>query len=88
MKTLFRESFEKDLSAITDAGLLMRIERIVEQVEAARMLREIPNLKQLEGKVRCFRIRLGDYRIGIVFDSGTVTFVRCLHRREIYRFFP
>jgi mRNA interferase RelE/StbE len=88
VNTFFRESFDKDLSAVTDAGLLRRIQKVIEQVEAARIFQEIPNLKRLEAKGKYFRIRLGDYRIGFVFEQGAVTFVRCLHRREIYRFFP
>jgi len=35
-----------------------------------------------------YRIRLGDYRIGLVVNEQTVVFVRFLHRREIYRYFP
>jgi mRNA interferase RelE/StbE len=88
VKTSFRESFDKDFSAITDAGLLRRIQKIIEQVEAARTFHEIPNLKRLETKGKYFRLRLGEYRIGFVFDQSAVTFVRCLHRREIYRYFP
>jgi mRNA interferase RelE/StbE len=88
VNTAFRESFDKDLSAITDAGLLRRIQKVIEQVEAARTFHEISNLKRLEAKGKYFRIRLGDYRVGFVFEQGSVTFVRCLHRREIYRYFP
>jgi mRNA interferase RelE/StbE len=86
--TLFRESFDKDLSAVADAGLLRRIQKVIEEVEAARTFRDIRNLKRLDAKGKYFRIRLGDYRVGFVFESGAVTFVRCLHRREIYRYFP
>lgn len=88
MKTLFRDSFDKDLSAISDIGVLRRVQRVIHQVEAARSFQDVPNLKRLEAKGKYFRIRVGDYRIGIVFDQGAVSFVRCLHRREIYRFFP
>jgi mRNA-degrading endonuclease RelE of RelBE toxin-antitoxin system len=31
---------------------------------------------------------MGDYRLGFVFEQGVVTFVRCLQRKEIYRYFP
>lgn len=88
MNTFFRESFDRDLAAVTDPGLLRRIQKMIEQVEAARSFQEIPNLKRLEAKGKYFRIRLGDYRVGLVFEQGAVTFVRCLHRREIYRYFP
>jgi mRNA interferase RelE/StbE len=88
VRTLFRESFDKDLAALSDASVLRRIRKMVEQVEAARTFHEIPNLKRLDARGKYFRIRLGDYRVGFVFEQGAVTFVRCLQRREIYRHFP
>ena len=88
MNTAFRESFDADLSAIADAVLLRRIKKVIEQVEAARTFQQIPNLKRLEATGKYYRIRLGDFRIGFVFERGTVTFVRCLNRKEIYRYFP
>jgi len=88
VNTLFRESFDTDLSALSDAGLLRRIKKVIEQVEAARTFQQIPNLKRLDAKGKYYRIRVGDYRLGFVFEHGAVTFVRCLNRKEIYRYFP
>ena len=88
MNTRFRESFAADLSAIADAGRRRRIKRVIEQVEAARTFQQIPNLKRLDAKGKYYRIRVGDYRVGFVFEDGAVTFVRCLDRKEIYRYFP
>ena len=88
MKTAFRESFDSDLSTIKDVALLRRIRKVIEQVEAARTFLQIPNLKRLEATGKYYRIRLGDYRLGFIFENGTVTFVRCLQRKEIYRYFP
>ncbi len=88
MKTVFRESFDSDLSAITDAALLRRIKKVIEQVEAAKTFQQIPNLKRLESSGKYYRIRLGEYRLGFVFENGAVSFIRFLHRKEIYRYFP
>ena len=88
MNTRFRESFDQDLSALADAGLRRRIRRMIEQVEAARSFQQIPNLKRLDARGKYYRIRVGDYRVGLVFEQGAVTFVRCLNRKEIYRYFP
>lgn len=88
MNTLFRESFHDDLSEITDVGVLHRIKKLIEQVEAARTFQQIPHLKRLDAKGKYYRLRVGDYRIGFVFEQGAVTFVRCLNRKEIYRYFP
>jgi mRNA interferase RelE/StbE len=88
VNTRFRESFTDDLSTITDAPLLRRIKRVIEQVEAARTFQQIPNLKRLDAKGKYYRIRVGDFRLGFVFEQGAVTFARCLDRKEIYRYFP
>jgi mRNA interferase RelE/StbE len=88
VNTRFRESFYQDLSAITDAGRLRRIKRVIEQVEAAQTFQQVPHLKRLDAKGKYYRIRVGDYRVGFVFERGAVTFVRCLDRKEVYRYFP
>jgi mRNA interferase RelE/StbE len=88
VNTRFRESFDADLAGITDAGLLRRIKRAIEQVETAQTFQQISSLKRLDAKGKYYRIRVGDYRVGFVFETGAATFVRCLHRKEIYRYFP
>ena len=88
MNVEFRKSFEKDLLKILDADLLQRIQEAIEDVENAEKLNEVSNLKKLKGDGDCYRIRLGDYRIGIKVNDGIVCFVRILHRKEIYRYFP
>ncbi len=86
-KVGFRAKFTQDLTAITDALLLRRIKEIMEQVKRATTFRDLPYLEPLEERGKYYRIRLGDYRLGVLFDKGTFTFVRCLGREEIYRYF-
>ena len=83
MNTRFRESFAEDLAALTEARLLRRIQRVIEQVEAAATFQQIANLKRLETRGKYYHIRVGNYRVGLVFEDGAVTFVRCLDRKEI-----
>jgi mRNA-degrading endonuclease RelE of RelBE toxin-antitoxin system len=42
----------------------------------------------LVGFTTAYRIRIGDYRIGIFFKEDTVIFARILHRKDIYKLFP
>jgi mRNA interferase RelE/StbE len=84
----FRASFAKDLRSIRDKGLLKQIKETIELAEQAQRLEEIANLKKLRGKGKYFRIRIGEYRIGIAVENDTMTFVRCLNRKDIYRYFP
>jgi mRNA interferase RelE/StbE len=88
LKTDFRSTFLRDLRAINVVEHRTRIREVIGSVERARTLLEVPNLKKLRGRGNFFRIRAGDYRIGIVLEKDTVIFARCLERKEIYRFFP
>ncbi len=87
MTTGFRKSFGRDLKKINDQHLLDRVRRVIEEVEAADDLQQVGNLKKMTGTVNFFRIRVGDYRIGIAVSGDTVEFIRCLPRRDLYRFF-
>lgn len=89
MRVQFTKSFAKDLREHRkNRELLGQIQKIIEYVEQAEAVIELTNLKQLKAEGRYFRIRTGDYRIGITIEDDLVTFVRALHRKEIYRFFP
>ena len=88
MIAAFRKSFTRDLKKIKDREILRRVEEAVEEVEAAEDLRQIGNLKKMSGTTSFYRIRIGDYRIGIAVEGDTLEFIRCLARRDLYRFFP
>lgn len=88
MKVQFRESFERDLKKIKDPALLKQIKKLIFKIESCSALTEIPRVKRLAGGNNFFRIRLGDYRVGLHVGKSAVEFVRVLHRKEIYRYFP
>ena len=88
MNVEFRKSFEKDLGKIRDEDLLLKIKIAIEEVEAAESLLDVNNIKKLKADGDYYRIRIGDYRIGFTHDEEVITFVRILHRKEMYRYFP
>ena len=88
MKVDFRDSFAKDLKGVKEKSLLGRVREVIEAVEKANSLTELPNLKKLKGGGNYFRVRVGDYRVGIALEDDTVVFVRFLNRKNIYKHFP
>ena len=88
MRVEFRETFEKDLRKLNDKSLLAKLKAAIETIEQADSLDAIPNLKKLKGDDGYFRIRIGDYRVGLFLAGETLLFVRVVHRREFYRYFP
>ncbi len=88
MKIVFEKKFLKDIVAIDNKRTKRAGEKIIEQAEKVENLNEISTLKKLKGYKNAYRIRVGDYRIGICIEQDTIEFVRFLHRKDIYKYFP
>ena len=89
MRTIFRKSFARDLKRYRkDKDLLARIHEIILEVEAAESIHTLKNIKKLKAEGFYYRLRIGNYRIGLTIQDETITFIRFLHRSEIYRYFP
>ncbi|PAX45784.1 type II toxin-antitoxin system RelE family toxin [Brunnivagina elsteri] len=88
MNVEFRKSFEKDLSKIRDEILLKKIQTVIEEVENSENIGEVNNVNKLKTDGDYYRIRIGDYRIGLTISDGIIIFVRALQRKDIYRYFP
>jgi mRNA interferase RelE/StbE len=88
MKTAFKASFLKAIEKIRDQQLKSEVAQIIEKVETANDLRSVPNLKKLKGRMKHYRIKVGDYRIGIKIKDDIVYFADLAHRKDIYKHFP
>jgi len=88
LKVAFRQSFERDLRKVKDRDVLQRVMRVIERMEAANDISKAGDVTKLSRSGSYYRIRVGEYRIGVVLTAGEVEFVRCLHRRDLYRYFP
>ena len=51
-------------------------------------MEDISNVKKIKGDGDYYRIRVGEYRIGLAEENNAIAFIRVLHRKEIYRYFP
>jgi len=64
------------------------IDAVIIAIIEARVIADIRNIKKLKGHSTAYRIRVGDYRIGILFEDNTVNIMRILPRKDIYKLFP
>jgi mRNA interferase RelE/StbE len=88
MRVEVTRQFNKDISKLRDKKLLIGVRAALQHIESANTLAQIPNLKKMEGSSKHYRIRIGDYRMGIYVDTNIISVSRFLHRKEIYRYFP
>lgn len=83
-----KKSFEKDIKKIHDKKLLKRIQKAIGEISISKTIPEITNIKKLKGYQTSYRIRIGDYRLGIEYSDNTLYLVCFLHRKDIYKNFP
>ncbi|UZH56111.1 type II toxin-antitoxin system RelE/ParE family toxin [Salinimicrobium tongyeongense] len=89
MELEFDRSFEKALDKIKDKKLFEAIEFLILEYAEATTLKDLKNVRKIVGYSNYYRVKIGDYRMGIQFlKPNTIRFVTVLHRKDIYKKFP
>jgi mRNA interferase RelE/StbE len=89
MNVEYLPTFIKDLKALRGSPGYKAIYQLAfEVIPDLEDLSTAPNIKKLKGHSNAYRIRIGNYRVGLFINDDTIQFSRALHRREIYRYFP
>ncbi|MEH2150668.1 type II toxin-antitoxin system RelE family toxin [Nostoc sp.] len=85
----YTKRFLKELAALP-VEIQSRIESIVFQEIESENPFELGYIEKLKGYSDKYKIRVGDYRIGITLAQETKTLIcqRVAHRKDIYRIFP
>ena len=87
MEIRYTKRFLKDLSKIPLKQREVIEVLIFEELRLANSLRSIPNIKKLSIDPY-YRIRVGEFRIGIEKRNNYILVRRVLSRKEIYKYFP
>lgn len=84
----FLARFSKDIDSINQKSIKNNLIKVILSFETANSLHDISNLKKLSGHKSAYRVRIGDYRVGIFIDGNKAQFARIVHRKDIYKVFP
>lgn len=88
MKLTFTKKFNKQVAKIASKELAEEIIAVITEAENAAIISEISNIKKLSGFKLYYRIRIGDYRIGLFLNGDTLEFAAFDHRKDTYKHFP
>ncbi|MBL0310061.1 MAG: type II toxin-antitoxin system RelE/ParE family toxin [Bacteroidetes bacterium] len=88
MKVEVQRSFEKDIEKVTDAKLAAQISAVIDELENCKSLSGLRHLKRMQTKGSYYRIRIGNYRLGLLQDKDKLILLRFMHRKDIYNYFP
>ena len=88
MKVVYKKRFLKELAKIPSEQR-RKIEHFVfEDAPALTSISQGSSVKKLRGFKTYYRVRFGDYRVGLRLEDDILTFERVAHRKDIYRLFP
>ena len=88
MKVEFSKKFSRDLDDVRTRPVKQALLRVIDLMESAESLDNIPNTKKLRGHKTAYRTRVGDYRLGFFCENSTILLGRFVHRKDIYKIFP
>jgi mRNA interferase RelE/StbE len=84
----YRKTFLKELAKIP-ARTRVHIENFVFlELPALESIFESGKIEKMKGYEFCYKVRFGEYRVGLKMERNKIILERVLHRKEIYRFFP
>ena len=91
MEVIITRSFMKDLK-YKPAKVIQAVEQLINKLEgAANLEKSGVDFTKMEGQKKgenYYRIRLGDWRVGIEYIHPKVIVIRILARGQVYKHFP
>jgi mRNA interferase RelE/StbE len=88
MNTLLTRNFQKAFRKL-DATTKRRILIVINEVKAAQTLQHVSSVKPMTNSTNYYRIREGNYRVGIYLTvDGVVEFLDVGSRGDFYNRFP
>ncbi len=86
---VYTKTFLKDLAKVVPLNRRKQIEKFVfEDLLVLTSIESAGNIEKMKGYRTHYKVRFGNYRIGIFKRDDTLELQRVLNRKEIYKFFP
>jgi len=83
------KQFDKLVFKINDKSVKARLKKVIDRVAQAKNIDEIPNITPIVGHPNYYRIKFGDYRVGISLEDNIAWFLFFGKRDEnTYKKFP
>ena len=88
MRVEYSKQFLKELAHIPSKTRVSIEKFIFDELPDLNNISESRKIESLKGYKDFFKIRFGNYRVGLLKENEIIVVRRVLHRKEIYRYFP
>ena len=88
MELLYGKKFSKDIDDLRkNARTRKALLEVIENFRKAGSLADLKDVRKIEGYQKYYRIKVGEYRLGIKVTKNKAELIRFLHRKDIYNDF-
>jgi mRNA interferase RelE/StbE len=88
LNVLYRKKFLKELAALP-SKYRIKIEHFVfTELVSVSSSSACAKMEKMKGYNDFYKVRFGNYRLGLKFENNKLICERVLHRRDIYKYFP
>ncbi len=84
----YGKQFLKELARIPSKHRIQIEKFIFKELPGFNNLYQCRKIESLKGYKDFFKVRFGNYRIGLQKEDEVIILKRVLHRKDIYKFFP
>jgi len=89
MKIDYEKRFLKELFKLKDKKVKEEVEKFVfNELPLFNSLSDAQKIEKMSGYKEYYKVRFGNYRVGIKKENELIVIKTIKHRREIYKFFP
>lgn len=89
MKVAFSKKYERQFDKLSNAKTQKQIASAIKSIIEAKRLEEIPSIRKLKGFANAYRVRSGQFRIGLIREAaGTILIAAFDQRKDFYDIFP
>ena len=88
MKVEYSKKFLKQLATVP-SGIRSKIESFVfDELVSTSSIYEMGKVEKMKGYDSFYKVRFGNYRLGLMIENEIIAVKTVMHRKEIYKFFP
>lgn len=88
MNIIYSRLALKDVKKVKDEKLKLALLELINDLKRAENLLDVNGIKKMSGHPDAYRVRIGDYRLGIYYSDNEITIARFVKRNDIYKLFP
>lgn len=88
MNVSYSKKFLKQLASIPSETRIKIEEFVFNELISVSSTSSLGKVEKMQGHHGFYKVRFGNYRVGLAIENEVIIVKTVMHRREIYKFFP